>query len=184
MKETHVKKFNLKLNESGYSNHTIARKNSSLRLYFKYLRKEGYMVINPMEDIKQPNLPKREHLLTNEDFLLIEEKASIDKERDLLLLSLAYYDKVKISEIIKLKRSSFDKQQGVLYLENRAVALSVKTKNILEQSQTNENNYLVVNQHNKPLSISGAYFIIKNYFESIGKPELRPVDLYRKKELI
>lgn len=184
LKETHIKKFNLHLNELGYSNHTIARKNSSLRIYFKYMRKEGFMVGNPMEDIKQPNLPKRENGLTAEDFRLMEEKAENGATRDLILLSLAYYDKVKISEIIKLKREAFEKQQGILYLEKKAVILNNKTKNLLENAKGDEEGYLVVNQHNKPLSESGAYFILKNYFDGIGKPELRPVDLYRKNELL
>ena len=42
-KEIHIRQFNYSLKEKGYSEHTIARKNSALRLFFKFLRKQGAM---------------------------------------------------------------------------------------------------------------------------------------------
>lgn len=178
IRETHIKKFNLHLVELGYSNHTIARKNSSLRLYMKYLRKQGVMVENPMEDIKQPKMTKRNSGLDDIDIDLMEQKTK--HPRDQLLLSLAYYDKIKLSFIIKLRKDQYDQQQGILYVGKTAVLLHEKTKRALNAMPACNSDFLIVNQHQKPLSESGAYYIVKTYFEEIGKPSLRPIDLYKK----
>ena len=179
MKEAHVKKFNLYLHEHGYSNHTIARKNSSLRLYLKFLRKEGVMVHNPMEDIKQPKLTVREESFTEEDYQMLTKETM--SERDQLLLALAYLDKVKVRDILSLKKEQYEKHQGIIYLAKKAVLVHPKTKVLLDAAFENEHLYFVTNQHGKPLTESGAYFVFKQYFEKIGKPHLRPVDVFKKK---
>lgn len=177
IRETTIKQFNLKLHESGYSNHTIARKNSSLRLFLKFLRKEGVMVENPMDDIRQPLLTKRDVTFTPDNFQEMYNSAT--NIRDKLLMSLAYNDKIKVSDMILVKAENYEKNNGVLYLGNKAKLLSEKTRDILKNEEIFENEFLLVNQHGKKLSESGAYFIIKSYFEKIGKKELRPIDLYK-----
>lgn len=182
VKETHIKKFNLHLHDLGYSNHTIARKNSSLRLYLKFLRKEGVMVHNPMEDIKQPKLGVREERFTEEDFhLLLQETLH---PRDQLLLSLTFLDKIKVRDILKLKKNHYEKNQGILYLPKKAVLVHAQSKVLLDRLFEEENEYFVFNQHGKPLTESGAYFVFKQFFEKIGKPELRPIDVYKKQKVM
>lgn len=182
VKETHIKKFNLHLHEMGYSNHTIARKNSSLRLYLKFLRKEGVMVHNPMEEIKQPKLSVREVTFTEEDFMAIcAEETPL---RDRLMVSLAYLDKVKVRDMLQLKKEQYEKHQGILYLPKKAVLVHPKTKALLDVFYEEENDYFISNQHGKPLTESGAYFVFKQYFDHIGKPELRPIDVYKKQKVI
>lgn len=176
-KEIHIRRFNYHLKESGYSEYTIARKNSSLRLFFKFLRKQGAMNTNPIEDIKQPKIEKREKFWKDEEIKKIEE--IIEDQRDLLLFSFLYRDKIRLSKIVTLKLEHYKKEQGILYIPNHeAIVLSEETKRLIEKLKLfNQHDYFFYNKHGKPLTESGAYFILKEYFKKAGLKELRPIDL-------
>lgn len=184
VRESSIKEYNLFLKEEGYSNHTVARKNSSLRLYFKFMRKLGLMTNNPMEDIKQPKLVERKSQLSLDDFYKLFEIAKC--KRDILILSLCYFDKVKVSDLVKIKVGQYNKEQGILYLGKRAVLVHQETKknidSYINELEKEEFELLLVNQHGKELSVSGVYFLLKKYFEEIGKSDLRPIDLYKNQE--
>jgi site-specific recombinase XerD len=178
IKETQIKRFLLFLAEKGYSNHSIARKLSALRLYFKHLRKEGIMLHNPMEDIKQPMTEKREVQLTDEEVKKMKELMR-ENERDFLLFLLVFDEKIKVSDVISIQVKDYQLQQGILYLMKRAISLSEETNHYLKTYIQNmqPEDMLMKNQKNKPLSESGAYFILKNYLKKINRNDVRPLDL-------
>lgn len=182
VKETTIKMFVIWLKEQKYTNATIARKLSSLRKYFKFLRKEGILQVNPMEDIKQPKTKKNENKINQEVFETI--KQVIDHEenkRDFLLFHLAYYERMKASELIQFKKEHYKKEQGIIYFEEKAIEVSQQTKRILDGFYEQVfGEYMFQNQHGKPLTSSGMYFVIKQYFKKAGKEHLRPVDLFKK----
>lgn len=183
LKEVHVKKYNLFLSELGYSNHTIARKNSSLRVYLKYLRKEGIMVHNPMDDIKQPALTSRKPKIDHEKIKEMIKLIPDERKRDRLLLSLCYYEKIKISDAIELKWYNYKKDEGVLYTGKKAIILTEETKWLLDRSldgsmEEKETN-LLTSQHQKPLTNSGAYYIVKRYLKEWNQENIRPIDLWK-----
>lgn len=179
VKEIHIKRYNIYLKEKGYSNHTIARKNSSLRMFFKYMRKQGLMKHNPIEDIKQPELTKKESSLKEKDIMelenIIKEGGS---ERDYLLFKLANLEKIRLNELIKLKKEHFNQNQGILYLTKKAISLKDETKKMLEEYILSiDGDFLFTNQHNKPLTESGVYFVMKSYIGKIEKENIRPIDI-------
>lgn len=180
IKESDIKRYNIKLAKEGYSNHTIARKNSSLRLYFKFLRKTGFMIENPMEDIKQPTLQKKQ-IKVNEK---IEEKIiTVIKEegnlRDMLLFHLLRREKIKLSEIIKLRVKDYNKNQGILYTQKKAIVTDEKTKELVNQIIVSKDSeeYILTNHRGKRLTEPGAYYLIKKYLREVNELQIRPIDL-------
>lgn len=176
VKEVHIKKYQFQLTEGGYSTHTIARKMSALRLFFKHLRKIGKMERNPLEDIKQPIVEKREKKLSTQEAAEIETQIVANK-RDQLLFSLLYREKIKLRDIVMLKKESFNEAQSILYLEKRALSVSPTTKTLMMERLVEEGDYMIASQKGKPLTESGAYYIVKNLLRSIGREDLRPIDL-------
>lgn len=178
IKETQIKRFMLFLREKGYSNHSISRKLSALRLYFKHLRKEGVMLHNPMEDIKQPMTEKRNVTLTKEEVVQIKELMK-ENPRDLLLFTLVVDEKIKVSDVISLQVKSYHVQQGILYLPKKAVSLSEPTNELIKTyiKGKEAEEVLFKNQHNKLLKESGAYYILKTYLKNIDREDVRPLDL-------
>lgn len=181
-KENDIKRYIIMLKENGMSNHTIARKNSSLRTYFKFLRKQGVMVHNPFEDIRQPRLEKRQVSLTEEEksklYAVLEEEKN---KRDELIFRFMMEDKIKPAEMIQMAAKDYQKQQGIMYSPKRAVVISEKTKAALAEyiEGKEEKEFLFTNQHGKPLSESGIYFVIKNYLKTAELSNIRPIDLLK-----
>lgn len=180
IKEIHVKKYNLFLAENQYSNHTIARKSSALRLFFKYLRKQGIMQGNPMEDIKQPQLLQRESKISEDEQQQLEE--IIESPRDKLLFRLLLHEGLRISEVLSCAKKHYHHAQGIIYLPNRAVTLSEGTKKMVESIKGDEETLLICGAKNKALTESGIYFILKRYFREVNRPDLRPIDLIKMKK--
>lgn len=182
IKEVDVKEYIITLMEKQYSNNTIARKNSALRLYFKHLRKTGVLMHNPMEDIKQPELQTRSTEVTE---AIIDELLDIaENERDKLMICLMYYEKIKPVDFLKLKKDKYDVENNILYLEDRVKLLQPQTKTLMLTyiKEKEEKEILFINQHKKNLSPSGVYFIIKKYLKEIGREEIRPIDFTKKEK--
>ena len=179
VKEVHIKKYNLDLADQHYSNHTIARKNSALRLFFKYLRKQGIVTGNPMEDIKQPSLPKRQPEITSEEE--IQMKELMQSPRDRLLFQLLLHEGVKIPEVLTCTKGDYHEMQGILYLSKRAITISEDTKMLITEIPGDSDTLLVSGSKNKPLTESGIYYILKRYFKAVNRPDLRPIDLVKSK---
>lgn len=100
------------LNE-GISARTISRKLSTLRAFYKFLKKENIVSNNPLTKVQAPKVEKR--------LPVFLEKKSIDKlmdevdfgndfegERDKLIINLFYSAGLRLSELINLKISDID----------------------------------------------------------------------------
>lgn len=180
IKERHIVQYNILLKRKGYSDNSIARKNSSLRLFLKHLRKQGIMIHNPMEDIKQPTLKKREVDLREEEKIKLEEMMK-KEARDYLLYVFLQYEKIKISEIVTLQWNQIDVHNHIIYFEKRAVSLQTETIELLKvwKEENNQQEFVFHNQQGNSLSVNGAHFIIKKYLKEIDREDLRPNDLMK-----
>ncbi|PGK51617.1 hypothetical protein CN918_27885 [Priestia megaterium] len=177
MKERHIKNYIMTIKNEGVSDHSIARRCSAMRLFLKYLRKQGIMVHNPMEDIKQPQLIKREVQLSEHERMLLAEKMRADA-RDYLMYLMLVDEKIKVSEITKIQWKDVNEQSSIIYLPKRAVSLK---DNTLEQlkivSEEKNDGPIFKNRHGKPLSVNGAHFILKGYLKQVNREDIRPNDL-------
>ena len=173
-----IRSYILLQKQAGVSSSLINRRNSSLRKYFKYLRKKGFMAINPMEDIKQLPIEKTNLDISEEQILLIEERILETKNwvRDLLIFRLMFQMKVKAEEMIGLTKDDFDISKGILYLGHRAVPLTPEVVDLVREIDSIQMFY---SEKNKPLSASGIYFILKKHFTHAGTGSLRPIDLLK-----
>ena len=177
VKERHIKHYNSSLKKQGYTDNSIARKNSSLRLFLKHLRKQGIMIHNPMEDIHQPTLQKRDVQLREEEKQRLEELMK-KEARDYLLYVFLQREKMKVSEIVSLRWSQIDMQNHIAYLTKKAIPLQEETVALLKEWKTEEQEeFLFPNQQGKSLSVNGVHFIVKKYLKEIEREDIRPNDL-------
>jgi integrase/recombinase XerC len=96
----------VELNEIGISNRSINRKISSLRAFYKWLRKEKVVHENPLSRIKAPKSEKRLPHFAKQSELspkLIEDLGSdFEKIRDNLIFEMFYQTGIRLSELINL----------------------------------------------------------------------------------
>ena len=90
-----------------YSNRAIARHISTLRSYFKYLKKNDLIKNNPMTLISNPKvekkLPKVVYPLELEEILNTPDKTTPLGLRDALVLELLYSTGVRVSELVSIE---------------------------------------------------------------------------------
>jgi len=107
LKTVFIRGWLVQLMEDGYSNKSVNRKLASLRTLFKWLRKEGISVENPMSRIRGPKVEKRLPSFAREQELGSDRTKHLFNDdfnglRDELMLELFYQTGIRLSELIGL----------------------------------------------------------------------------------
>jgi integrase/recombinase XerC len=107
LKTVFIRGWIVQLMEDGYSNKSVNRKLASLRTLFKWLRKEGISIENPMSRIRGPKVEKRLPSFAREQELGSDRTKHLFNDdfnglRDELMLELFYQTGIRLSELIGL----------------------------------------------------------------------------------
>ncbi|WP_456363756.1 tyrosine-type recombinase/integrase [Priestia aryabhattai] len=183
--ETDIREYIHWLRENNCANSTITKKISLLRKYFKWLRKNGEMIHNPMDDIQQPKSMEQKREVTEQEIEFIwnsvTEKRII---RDQIIFGLLMNDGVKPNEMIRITYKDCDLDKRIVYVENKAITISEDTaKCILELKNKNSEGFLLTNQHGHPLKESGIYFVINEYLSALNDVTIKPKNLMKKRKV-
>jgi integrase/recombinase XerC len=110
--------------EAGVSKRSVNRKLSSVRAFFKWMKRSGYISVNPMIKVNGPKSEKRLPSFAKESELkkdnLDEIFQETDDEMDRLMFELFYQTGIRLSELIELKKSDLiDQRIKVLGKRNK-----------------------------------------------------------------
>jgi integrase/recombinase XerC len=105
-----VRSWIVSLYDGNVTRKTINRKLSSLRTYFKWLKKEGRVDLNPLTKVNGPKSEKRLPQFAKESDLKPEKMehvfaADFNGVRDRLMFEFFYQTGMRLSELIGLKES-------------------------------------------------------------------------------
>jgi integrase/recombinase XerC len=111
------------LHDAGYAKTTIARRLASLRSFFKFGQREGWIKANPAKPLRNPrkgrSLP---HFLSAEDIgrLLAAPPANEPMGlRDRAILETMYSAGLRVSETVGLNRGDMDLAAGILRVRGK-----------------------------------------------------------------
>ena len=116
-----IRSWIVHLIDKGISNRSVNRKLSTLRTFYRWLKKQGYVDNNPMIKIKGPKSEKRLPTFLKNSELEIDTITNLfsddfDGVRDHLMIEMFYQTGIRLSELISLKEndvtSSFIKVLG------------------------------------------------------------------------
>lgn len=103
-----VRNYMVDLIEDGLENSTVNRKLSSLKTFFKFLKREGKIEVNPMQKIQ--GLKQKKHLPQFVPENQLWDKSTFNDYdhdhlnlRDELILEMFYQTGIRLSELINLK---------------------------------------------------------------------------------
>ncbi len=141
VRPTAIRSWVVGLFEDGVTKKTINRKLSALRTFFKWLKKEGLVNVNPMIKVNGPKNEKRLPSFAKETELepnKLETLFSDDFEgiRDRLMFEMFYQTGIRLSELIGLKESDVTTDHiRVLGKRNkeRLIPVSRALLNLVEQ---------------------------------------------------
>lgn len=108
-----IRKWIVFLMNDGCIPSTINRKLSSLRSYFKYLHRYAFVDVNPMEKVIAPKQAKKLPFFMSEHQMFALEELQFGEDfegiRDRLILEMFYITGMRLSELMNIKISDFDK---------------------------------------------------------------------------
>ncbi|MDG5799842.1 tyrosine-type recombinase/integrase [Marinilabiliaceae bacterium ANBcel2] len=112
-----IRDWMVHLTNNGIGARTIHRKVSSVKMFYKFLQREGFLETNPAQVISLPKTPKRLPLFVKEsemNFLLDSDSFSEDYEgvRNRLIIELFYGTGMRLSELVELQCKDVDLNSG------------------------------------------------------------------------
>lgn len=118
-----LRQFSASLAENGAEKRTILRRLSSLRTFFNYCLREGYIPSNPMEQIEGPKLGKSlPKAISYEQICRLFDMPDTNTlmgYRDRTIMELFYSSGLRVSELAGLNRSDFDPSQLLLKIRGK-----------------------------------------------------------------
>ena len=112
-----LRKFLSTLKERNLKSRSISRKLSSLRSFFKFLNREGFLKSDPTSAISSPKLEKHLPIFLTEDEITRLVESPDTKElsgfRDRAILETFYSTGMRVSELIGLNQENIDFFGGV-----------------------------------------------------------------------
>ena len=157
------------LYEREQSKSTIARKLSSLRVFYNYLLKRQIIEINYFANIKNPkknqSLPKFVKECDLDKMFEIPDISNPLGQRNALILHMLYATGLRISELINIKYKDINFGERTIRIlgkgsKERIVVYGVNTKEILDlylndgyqELNVHASDYLFINNHGSQLS--------------------------------
>jgi integrase/recombinase XerC len=175
-KAIHVRGFMAMLLGNGLTPRSVHRKVSSVRGWFKYLRKQGQLTVDPMSKIILPKMPK----------VLVKDIPAMDLHnmfarfpwdevengsRDRLMLLLMYTTGMRLSELIGLKVGDVDFYRNNLRVlgkrnKERIIPMHPEMVDWLKVYLADHaGDFLFVTERGKPLYPMYVYRLVNHYLK-------------------
>ena len=182
---THLNGYLLYLEGQRFTAATIARKIASVRSFYHFLYREGWVQEDFSEMLHAPRVEKKlPEILTQEQVekLLEAPRGTEPKQlRDKAMLELLYATGIRVTELVSLKLSDINLPMGFLVCgegdRERVVPFGAQAKMALlayaagarnELVKDNGEKTLFVNCSGKPMSRQGFWKLVKYYAEEAG----------------
>ncbi len=118
-----VRSFLASLHHKKLMKSSISRKLASVRSFFKYLHREGYIKKNPAKLVSSPKVPKSlpKFLTIDEVFLLMDSPNgdTFGPTRDKAILELLYSSGLRVSELTSLDIGDLDMKESLIRVKGK-----------------------------------------------------------------
>ncbi len=171
----------------GYERRSIARKLSSVRSFFRFLARMGYISVNPALDLKQPRLPQKLPTVLEvsevERLLSSPDTSTPRGLRDRAILELLYATGLRVSEVASLRISDIDFAEKLVRVKGkggkeRIALLHDEALNWLERYLTESRplflqrgkqvtDIVFVSQKGTPLTVRQIHRIVDGYAKKV-----------------
>ncbi len=118
-----IREFLVVLHNKNYSRATTARKLATLRSFYKFLVRRGYLQSSPVTVIRTPKQEKRLPKFLEEEqieaLFKAPDRTTLLGLRDLAMLEVMYSTGVRVSELVALDIADIDFDQGILHVRGK-----------------------------------------------------------------
>lgn len=179
-----LKSWLASLRQQGLEPRSINRKISAANSYFRFLKRQGVVEVNPMTSIRTLKTPKRlPSFLKEEQTAGLMGEPSTDNWKAItasLVISILYNTGLRVSELVSLRSRHVDdrlQQIKVLGKGNKERIIPLKPE-LLEQIKAYEKlktdhldnmngEYLLLNSQGKPLNVKYVYREVRQQLQPL-----------------
>ena len=190
--KTTVLSYLLYLQKNGKATSTISRTLASLRSFYVYMQKCGYVSVNPTSNLEAPHVEKKmPQILTGTEVeWLLNQPSVVDNKgmRDKAMLELLYATGIRVSELINLNVSDVNMTMSFIRCrggkKERIIPMGTAAHRALLKYLSDARPYMVrseneaalfVNMGGQRLSRQGFWKLIKHYRTEAGiQSEITP----------
>ncbi len=182
---TTLQNYILLMEKGGAAAATVSRNIASIKAFFHFLFRKGYVSEDIAEDLKAPRIEKKmpEILTTDEvNRLLDQPRGAAPKDlRDRAMLELLYATGIRVSELISLNVSDVNLQIGYIVCRDakkeRVVPFGAPAKRALTDYLKNARDLMLEDQTSdvlftncsgQPMSRQGFWKLVKYYARKAG----------------
>ncbi len=182
---TILQSYILYMERSGFASATVSRNIASIKAFFHFLFRKGYIKEDISEDLKAPKIEKKlPEILTTEEVnrLLEQPRGATPKDlRDRAMLELLYATGIRVSELISLNLSDVNLQVGYIMCRDarkeRVVPFGAPAKRALGEYIKNARPMMIADQSSdvlftncsgQPMSRQGFWKLVKYYARKAG----------------
>lgn len=179
-----IRMWIVQLMEQGYKSSTVNRKLSTIKSFYIFLQKKGFVEINPAVYLQGP---KKEKLLPNfvkhADMLKVLSSDSFTDDfegvRNLFLIELLYLTGLRTDELVVLKDVDIDLISSTMHVhgkgnKDRVIPISPKTNKLFveyikvrNEEIENRTPYLFVRKNGKQLYHRMVYAIVNKHLSDV-----------------
>lgn len=178
------------LDQKGYARKSIARKISSLRMFYQYLLSHKWIDVNIFQDLETPKIPKKlPQIIQDEEIEFLFK--SIDKMKPLgfrnyLILDLLFSCGLRASELVEMtiRDIQLDREQILIHgkgskdryvplhqrlIEDLRHYLTYTRPILLSKGHDTSTVYVFINYKGSNLTVRGLQMIIKEILRKSGE---------------
>ncbi|WP_340065313.1 tyrosine-type recombinase/integrase [Ascidiimonas aurantiaca] len=177
-----IRSWIIHLVDSGVSNRTINRKIASLKSYYKFLRVNKVIEVNPLARHKALKVSEKQEVPFSPDdmrrvFDLFQDEDDFETVRDMLIIELLYATGMRRAELIGLQLENVDLNAGMLKVlgkrnKERMIPLLPELSSKIHRYLVHRDcvitkysgNYLLLLKNGNKIYETFVYRVINNYF--------------------
>ncbi len=118
-----LRRYLASLHEQGYARTTVARRLASLRSFFRYCCREGWLETNPAQVLRNPRVGRKlPHFLTADQVARLLEAPPVNTPlglRDRALLETLYSAGLRVAELVGLNVEDWDQDANILRVRGK-----------------------------------------------------------------
>ena len=182
-----LRKYLASMREKNFSKRTMARKLATLRSFFRFLYREGYIKTNPAISIATPKLDKKLPLFLDSDEVvkLIESPNEKDAAafRDRAIMETLYSTGMRVSELVSLNIERIDfisgtvkvlgkgKRERLAPIGDKALMTIRNYMNKARSDKINDKKAVFLNKNGTRLTDRSVRRIVAKYIKRVSTRE-------------